>query len=257
MDINHISVSRKGTWNECQVKYKFKYHEKIIPPGEEPFYFLFGKVLHKVAEIFLKSSGATPVSEASRMVLNEEVELEPGKYSPRLNEWPRAYKTRLPIHLRSLEQMTEKMGFAGEHYIEHPFYYDLDGTGKHAKGFIDRVTFLNGKVFLVDYKTTKPGPYRETAASVSTSLQLRLYARVIQKEFNVKAEDINCAFFYLEDRQIVGASYTAESLILAEKQLLEAYKQIESTPPEKAFARVGEHCKRCEFNTLCPFYNGK
>ena len=36
MKISHISVSRKGIWEECQQKYKFRYELQTVVDQEEP-----------------------------------------------------------------------------------------------------------------------------------------------------------------------------------------------------------------------------
>jgi CRISPR/Cas system-associated exonuclease Cas4 (RecB family) len=255
MNIEHISVSRKGTWNECQYQYKFRYHDKIPPPGEEPFYFIYGKIVHKIAEEFVSHKAEIPLSTVAESVVTGKIEVEPKVFSPPTSSWPASYKKRMPGHLRSLQHITEQIGFDGEDYLEFEFYYDLDPPNeKFVKGFIDRVIFKNGKYFLIDYKTTKKGRWRKDRTNITSDLQLRTYARVIQKTFNVDADDIKTALYYLEGGNLIGARFSDESLKRAEAELLEAYRQIENTAAEDAWARTGNHCTRCQYNSLCPYY---
>jgi len=255
MNINHISVSRDSTWKQCQYQYKFRYHEKIPRPGEEPFYFVFGKLVHKILELYVEGKGEVSSEECTRMVLEGEAELEPNKFAPPLNEWAKGYKPRLPRCVANGVKLADKMGF-GNDILEHKFHYDLDGEGRHVMGFIDWLKdHGDGKYTVIDYKTTKKGPFRETAQTVTKNLQLRTYARVVQKEFGAKPEDIRCALYYLEDASLIAAKFNEESLEFAEKQLLEAYKQIEQTTAEKAWPNVGRHCSRCDYKTLCMHYN--
>ena len=70
----HISVSRKQTWSECQQKYKYKYHLKL-PEQSQP-YFIYGKVIHKIAEIYVQEQGKRPIEEISRDCLKGKIEVE-------------------------------------------------------------------------------------------------------------------------------------------------------------------------------------
>jgi CRISPR/Cas system-associated exonuclease Cas4 (RecB family) len=255
LNIEHISVSRKSIWEECQLRYKYRYHEKIIPPGEEPFYFTFGKIMHLIAETYVGEKGQREMSDICNEIF-AGAELDPGVPCPHPANWPAAtYRKRMPEMIRSLERLYERMGDGDETWLEHQFKYDLDPPNeKLATGFIDWLTLKKGIYYIVDYKTTKKGRYRETQKTVLNNLQLRMYARVVQREFNVDASKIKAAIYYLEGANLFGAQFTNESLVLAEKQLLEAYRQIEGTTPERAMANVGQHCARCDYAEMCPFY---
>jgi ATP-dependent helicase/DNAse subunit B len=54
MNIEHISVSRYQVFVECKQKYKYRYHLAIKPDKPEPFYFTYGKIVHKIAEVNLR-----------------------------------------------------------------------------------------------------------------------------------------------------------------------------------------------------------
>lgn len=258
MNIEHISVSRKGIWNECQYKYKFQYHDKIPPPGEEPFYFIFGKIVHKIAEEYVSNNGKKPIEDISAQVLSGKVLVEANTPAPPTSSWPKAYMPRLPGMLRSIVNMSDKIGYDGTDHLEYEFRYDLDPPNdRYVKGFIDRLTIKDGLYRILDYKTTKKGPYRKDRSNIMYDLQLRAYASIVQKDFDVPVENIRAALFYLEGSNLVGARFTQESLDSAQEELLEAYRQIEATKPERAFGRVGRHCTRCQYNSLCHFYNPK
>lgn len=162
----------------------------------------------------------------------------------------------MPGHLRSIQQLTDKIGSGG--IVEHKFRYDLEPPQeKFVTGFIDRLIMSGDKqkAFILDYKTTKKGPYRVTKQSIIHDLQLRTYARVVQREFGIKAENIKCALYYLEGGDLIAASYTEDSLAKAEIELLEAYNSIKGANPDKVWGTTGQHCQRCEYRDMCPFWN--
>jgi len=250
MNIEHISVSRGKSYKQCPYYYKLKYHDKVPNPGEEPFYFVYGKIIHKIAECHVAEEGARTIKEISKDVLGGKIEIEFGKTAPAL---PADYRARLPGHLRALERLNTKIGCSG--ITEYKFRYDLEKpNSKFVTGFIDRIILRDGKAWIIDYKTTKKGPFRENKHSVRRDPQLRMYSKVVQKEFGIEPENIRAALFYVEDEEVIDASYTEESLVAVERELLELYDSIKSHPPEEARGTVGNHCKRCEYRDMCPFF---
>ncbi len=250
MDIEHISVSRKGTWDECGLRYRYRYHEKIESTLPEPFYFIYGTFVHKIAEVFVENRGEKTIGEISKDILRGKIEVKEGSKMPSL---PDDYKKRLPEHLRAIQKLTKILGTDGE--IEYLFKYDLDPPHqKFVTGFIDRLIIKDNKAWIIDYKTTKKGPFRKDSKSVLYDLQLRCYARVVQREFGIKPENIKAALYYLEGAELVAAKFSEESLIKAEQELLKAYNDIQASNPDNAWGNVGPHCVRCEYNNICPHY---
>jgi CRISPR/Cas system-associated exonuclease Cas4 (RecB family) len=259
MNIEHMSVSRDGVIQLCEKQYDYKYHQKLPRPDdiEEPFYFVYGKMIHKIAEMYVENKGQLTLEQVTKQVTSGQVVLEegfedkPAVYAPK--KILADYKKRMPKHLRAIQKLTDQIGFDG--ICEHAFYYDLDPPhGRHVKGFIDRLIEKNGEYWIIDYKTSKKNRWRKNRTNITKDLQLRTYARVVQREFKVPAEKIRAALYYLEDGLLLGAKFTEESLLEAEAHLLKSYKHIENLPQENAYGNVGDHCKRCDYVKLCPFY---
>ena len=253
MNINHISISRKQTFDTCHAQYKFHYHLKTPSPEPEPFYFVYGKFVHRCAEEFVKNEGKKQLGVIVKEILNGTLPLEnKGDNITLMSALPEDYKARLPDHLNSIQKLADQIGTTG--ITEWSFEYDLDPpNSKMVTGVIDRVIEKNGKYWIIDYKTTKKGKFRETAESIKTNLQLRCYARVVQKTYNVDAKNINTALYYVEGGNLLGARFTNESLLAAEKELLKTYNQIVAMTPENAWGRVGPHCNFCQYKKICPF----
>ena len=253
MNINHISVSRISVFRECSAKYRFHYHTKTPSPTEEPYYFTYGKIVHKISECYVSAKGDRTIGEVTQDVLNGTISLERDEKNKKKLILPAEYKKKLPEHLAAIHKLTKQIGFDGE--VEKPFEYDLDPPhNRIAKGFIDRVIRKGDNFFLLDYKTSKKNFYRKNSSNISKDLQLRTYARVIQREYKVPAKNIRTALYYLEQPELIGCIFSEESLASVEKELLEVYKQIESMPEDQAWGNVGEWCKRCDYRPICPFY---
>lgn len=251
MLIEHISVSRKNCFNECEAKYKYRYHDKKPRDKgiDEPFYFIYGNIVHTIVEEFVRQNGETPIQVIANAVLQGDIEYRPGEKAPKL---PLEYKKRFPGHIRALEQLNSKIGNSG--IVEYEFKYDLDPPHeRYIKGFIDRIIQKKEKFFIIDYKTSKKGRFRKNKATIVEDLQLRTYANVIKRDFGAKAENITAALYYLEGGDLLPARFSDTSLKKAELELLEAYKMIEAKDPEKIIPNVGKHCERCDYRYSCPF----
>lgn len=252
-----MSVSRKTVWDECKKKYYYKYHIKLDPETEEPFYFTYGKIIHKIAEEYVLGRGSKELKEVTNLVVNGDIPLERNSniatFAPKI---PMEYKIKMPSHLKSLDKITNEIGFDGE--LEWDFKHDLDPpNNKFVIGFIDRLIKRKNNFFILDYKTTKKGKFRKDKNSIKDDLQLRTYAKIVQNHFNVPAENINTALYYLEGGDLISSKFSQKSLDEAEKILLDCYDEIKNYNPDNAWGTVGFHCQRCEYNKICPFFKKK
>lgn len=248
----HISVSRRQTWAECQQKYKYRYHLKVVPDVPTQPYFVYGKLVHKIAEVFVAEQGKRPISEIASDVLSGKIPAD--EQNPGPTKLDASYMKKLPAHLRGIKDLTERIGFDGE--LEWPFRYDMQPPDNHIiTGVIDRLITRGDKFFILDYKTTKKGRWRKNSSTIRGDLQLRCYARVVQRLLGAKVENIRAALFYLDGNELVSTRFTQESVETAEQELHEAYKDIVSTSPDDVYGRVGDQCRRCDYRKICTSYS--
>ena len=257
MNINHISVSRKKCYDLCAQQYKFRYHLKIPRPGPEPFYFTYGSIVHRIAEVYVEREGEDNIGDIAKDLLRGKLEYEKDKGGNSvkcpITEMPEDYAKKFQKHLKSVKNLTDKIGTKG--IVEYRFHYDLDPPNKRfVTGFLDRLIVKDDKAFIIDYKTTKKGKWRVNKDTVKTDLQLRMYSRVVQHEFGIKPENIKAALFYLEGENLIACQYSEASLALVEQDLLDAYVMIEDADPDQVWGKVGWHCKTCDYANMCPFY---
>jgi ATP-dependent exoDNAse (exonuclease V) beta subunit len=251
MKIKHLSVSRVGVWQLCQQQYKYRYHEELPSLEEDPIYFAYGTIIHKIAEKYTEFKGQTPINEITNDVLSGKIPLDDDKKVVKL---PQEYKNKLVSHIRSLKKINDKIGFDG--YTEWEFNFDLDPPNNRIiTGYIDRLVVKDGNFWILDYKTTKKSKWRKGLKEIKGDLQLRTYARIVQKEFNAEAKNIKAALYYLDGEELVGACFSEQSLDSVEKELLKYYLEIERTNPNGVLGNVGPHCSRCDYRQICPFYS--
>jgi len=250
MLIESISVSRNKLWEECPQRYKYKYHLKVPSPEPTPVYFDYGKIIHKIIELHTLNKGTKDIGKIIQGVLGGEILID-GHPCPQL---PLEYKQKLPAHIKSYMKLAEKIGTEG--LVEWKFQFDLDPPhGRYLLGFIDRIIQKGNQFFILDWKTTKKGPWREDKHTIKESLQLQTYARVVQRLFNADPGKITAALYFLEGAELIGATYSDNTLDLVESKLREAHKVIAAADPDHVQGNVGQHCKRCEYRKMCPFYS--
>ncbi len=227
-------------------------------PTVEPIYFLYGKIVHKIIEVFTKSKGLQNINEITKGVLGGNILLEeavgdtPGK---KVTEpLPTDYANKLPIHLTNFMKLIKVIGLDGE--PEWKFDHDLDPPNSRLlTGVIDYHVKKPDSCLIVDYKTTKKNSsFRKTKTTIGSDLQLQCYARVAQKNFGYKANQITCALYFLDGPEFIPVQFSQETLDSVEKKLLAVYKEIENSDPDKVQGNVGNHCQRCDYLTICPFY---
>ena len=245
MNIEHISVSRKQLWDSCQQAYKYKYHLKVPVDTPTQPHFVYGDLVHRIAEEYVLNQGQKSINEIAKETLKCK--------DLQISVLDKEYFNKLPEHVKHIKNISDRIGYDGE--IEWEFKYDLNPPNECLiTGFIDRLIIRGDKYFILDYKTTKKGMYRKNKNTIRNDLQLRTYAKVVQEKFGAKAENIKAALFYLEGNEIVSTSFTQEALDEARQQLIDAYDQIKNTHENDAIGNVNQQCKRCDYRSICSWY---
>lgn len=252
MKCEHMSVSRADTYNTCNYKYKLRYELAVIP--EQKFYFVFGKIYHKIVEEYIKLKGEKDIYQITKMVLDGELKIDGDNVAPRLLP---DQKNRLGQHIENFLKFNDKIGCIGE--CEVPFSIDLDPPhGKNWVGFIDRLIIKNDMYFIIDYKTSKKNRWRKNSITIRKDPQIIGYCYIIHKLYNAKPENIRALLFYSEDGDAIDSrTFTKEELEEVPKKLLDIYNNILIQDKDAVVGNVGEHCFNCDYSQICPFYNMK
>lgn len=251
MHIDHLSVSRAGVIKECDQKYKYKYHLKLKSEEPEPYYFAYGTMIHKIAEEYTRAKGTRDLYDIAHDVLQGKILLDGGMKAPPLQS---NYKDRFPDHLYSIQKLMDSIGFEG--HLELEFAHDLNPPNNYIfMGFMDRLIVKDDKAWVIDYKTTQVGSWRKTAANVAEDLQLRAYAVVVRAQLHIPAKNIKTALYYVDGGELVGATFSDETLDRTEKELLDTYTRIKGMDPGQVWGNPGEWCNRCDYRKICPFFS--
>ncbi len=253
------SHSRLSTFEQCKLKYKFKYIDKIEVEVEENIEAFLGHVIHSTLEWLYN----TKIKDNKTPTLDEVIVLF-------TETWRNEFKPNLVIvknHLTHKDYFEMGIRFLLDYYIKHsPFD---DGTIETEKkilfpidenaqnfilGFIDR--FVHNKKLnryeIHDYKTGNSMPSKER---FEQDRQLALYSYAIKRMHGFDKE-VKLIWHYLAYNQEIQSSRTNDELEDLIKRIKLLIKDIER---EKEFPySKSALCDWCEFKTICPAWqNGR
>lgn len=129
----------------------------------------------------------------------------------------------------------------------------IDGMKAYCK--VDFLIPLNGKIYILDWKTGKEDEEKQTR-------QMKGYTTFACDHFQVKAEDVTCILVFLRDNKEVVRTFSTEDIALfrdsirEETEMMYKYNtSIESnTPKSKVEFSMTENkrlCDHCNYKKLC------
>lgn len=252
-----FSHSRLSTFEQCKLKYKFRYIEKIIPDIEKTIESHLGNVVHSTLEWLYTEVKKNRIPSIDEVIVN---------YS---ENWKDNYEDEIPIVKKEMtvhDYFNKGIQFLINYYTKHkPFndntiaiekgiIFNLDSEGKYKiRGFIDRLVYnLKTEEYEVhDYKTSGRLPSEE---SIEKDRQLALYSIAIKEEFKHEKR-VMLVWHYLAFNEKIVSNRTDEQLKQLKEETLNLIKEIESTtffPPKKS-----PLCNWCEYKDICPAWGNK
>lgn len=250
------SHSRLSSFEQCALKFKFRYIDKIKPEVESSIESHLGSTVHNTLEWLYSEVKKNKLPSLDDVIIN---------YS---EGWEKTFN---PNFLIVKKQFTAKdyfnkgVHFLLNYYVKHrPFQdgtielekrivFNLDSNGEYKmQGFIDRLVKnpLTGRFEIHDYKTANALPTRN---KIETDRQLALYSIGIQNLFKTN-DQILLVWHYLAHNMKIQSNRTNEQLIQLKQDTIELIKKIESTtefPSNKTVL-----CGWCEYKSICPQFGG-
>jgi len=246
------SHSKLSAFEQCKLKYKYRYIDKIVPEVEQTIESHLGKMVHNSLEwLYIR------VREKIIPTLDEVIMY----YS---KDWQDKFKPEFVIvkqELTAENYFNKGIEFLINYYTKHqPFddntlelekkiIFDLDAEGKYCiMGFIDRLVYnLEKERYEVhDYKTSASMPRQE---DIDTDRQLAFYAISI-KELNGYDEEVILVWHYLAHNKKVESARTNDQLSQLKQETINLIEEIQNTtqfPPNKSVL-----CDWCEYKSMCP-----
>ena len=249
------SHSKLSTFEQCKLKYKLKYIDKIKPDFEKTIEAHLGICVHLVLEWLYKQILDEKIPKLDEIIL---------KYT---EIWKQEFKKDFKItkfNLSSEEYFNKGVKFLIDYYLENqPFQ---DGTIELEKeieihlhtnypykitGFIDRLSYNSQKRLyeIHDYKTAGTLPTKE---KINKDRQLAIYGLAIREIYG-KDKEIALIWHYLDHNKKIISSRTEQQYDYLKQEILRLIKEIESTknfPTTKSIL-----CDWCEFKSSCSAWN--
>jgi putative RecB family exonuclease len=251
------SHSKLSTFEQCPLKYKFKYIDKIPPVVEQSIESHLGKTVHTALEWLY-----TKVKEGFKPELQQVIDYY-------YETWQANYK---PTYVIVKKQLTEKdyfnsgLKFIIDYYIKHtPFddntlelekriFFHLDNTKDYRiQGFIDRLVYnkQNDEYEIHDYKTSNSLP---SQINIENDRQLSLYALAIKNQYK-HSKPVKQVWHYLAFNKSIEIKKSDEILNKLKEETIKLIQEISNAtiyPPI-----VSTLCHWCEFKPICPAWKDK
>lgn len=250
------SHSKIETFEQCKLKFKYRYLDKIIPKIAKSIEAHLGEIVHRTLEWLY-----VQVLENKIPSINEVITF----YS---EKWEENYSQDMPIFNKTLtakDYFNRGVEFLVNYYMKHhPFQdntiatekkieIDLDELGnKKLVGYIDRLAhnLENDEIEIHDYKTSNSLLFKEKAEN---SRQLSIYSLAIKEMFG-KEKKVCMVWHFLAHDMKVCLRKTNEELQELKKEIIRIISEIENTidfPPTKS-----QLCYWCEYQKeICPVWN--
>jgi len=248
---NMYSHSKLSTFEQCRLKFKYRYIDKIKTTSTSIESFL-GKIVHDTLQwLYLKIKSKEKIPTIDELI----------KYYA--DRWQENYKQDIIIVKKTLttkDYFNKGVEFLINYYTKnHPFDDNTlevekrivitfgESGGYIIQGFIDRLVYnlKKNEYEIHDYKTSNFLPTQE---SLDNDRQLALYSLAIKDLFG-KDKNVALIWHFLAHNIKIHSRRTNEQLEQLKKETIELIKKIESTtefPSNKSVL-----CDWCEYNSIC------
>ena len=238
--LTHVSYSQLETFDQCPLKYKYRYVLQI--PTLPSHSLSFGQVMHRTLRDFHREDLFNDTS------LERLLEIYEGHFK----ELSEGYESTRHKQMRFEDgrKLLEKYHVEGRNKLGEPVFlekkFTLNINGTKLVGSIDRMDKLeNGTYEIIDYKTGSD----VKAEYVKHDDQLTIYALATRDVLGVTPRSL--ALYFLESGTKANTTRTDKELDKKREQIAETIEQIKTSdfPPQPSLL-----CHYCEFKDICPSY---
>ena len=244
------SHSRLSTFEQCKLRFKFKYIDKLPPEIEQTIEGFLGGKVHEALEWLY-----TQVINGVVPSLEDVIEV----YA---KAWKKDYTSEIKVVNQSLTPeyyFDRGIKFLIDYFVKHhPFsdntiaiekqiLIDLDPCGKYkVQGYIDRLVH-NKDTNIYEIHDYKTGQIKKQE-DLDHDRQLALYSLGVRELFP-DAKDVHLFWHFLDFNQKMSSKRSIEQLDQLRSEIIALIDKIESEtefPPTQ-----GILCNWCEFKKYC------
>jgi len=242
MFINTISESKSKIFKECNLKYKYRYVDKLPEVDSTNADALhFGSYIHKIFE-----DGYQAKSVDELLVIAE---------SQRKNyEFSKSYEPKIKVCIENFFRFNAKLSETVATEMIYEVVYDEEKSISF-NGVIDRVIKgKDGGFLIIDYKTSKK---ELSKIDLYQDPQMQGYAYAIHKKFNVPLSQIIVAHYYpITDNFVVcSSSYSAGQIKKYIKDKVDQVWKIRKLKKDEFLPSRNSFCNWCAYKSICPEFN--
>lgn len=252
----HVSFSEVKLWKECSYRHNLVHIKKIDFSKPSPV-LEFGTAVHAACENYLLKR------EMKNEICMDALEKAWQKHSsdPELKEFTpeslQKAKDEAAIILAEVPSFLDRE-FPGWEVVdaEHQLYEAVENHPHAFKGFIDGVIKTKGKkgedlYWILDWKTTQRGWFREKRSDEMVKAQLALYKNFwCQKNPQVPFKDVRCGFVLLKKSAKTGEHCELFTVSLGEAPIKRSLKVVNNmlTSVKRGISiKNRDACTYCEF----------
>jgi putative RecB family exonuclease len=243
------SHSRLSSFEQCPLKFKFRYLDKIEPDFKQSIEGFLGNKVHDTLEWVYNHS------EKESIELDQIIKYYAENWSKDFNPSIKIIKQDFTAEF----YFNKGIKFLIDYFMTHkPFkdntiatekkiFINLDKEGTYKLiGYIDRLVHNKDKNTLEvhDYKTSNSIKSQE---ELDKDRQLALYSIAIREEYN--PVDVHLVWHFLNFNKAVTSKRTIEQLEQLKQEIVSLIKKIESTTEFPS--SLGILCNWCEFQSKC------
>ncbi|MDD5499564.1 MAG: PD-(D/E)XK nuclease family protein [Candidatus Nanoarchaeia archaeon] len=246
MIYSHSSIS---TFNQCPLKFKMRYIDKITPELKKTIEAFMGGIVHEVLQELYES-----VME-KRIPGFDEVQ------ESLINKWKNSWDDEIQIIKEGMKKenyFESALRFLKNYYEKcHPFNEgEIIGIeqevriiikGKELIGYIDRLEKKGDEYHIIDYKTNN---WLKSQEELDEDKQLAIYQIAVMEKFCTDKVVLN--WHFLNFNELMQSKRTKEQINELKDELFKKINEIES---EKEFkACKSRLCDWCEYKKQCPAF---
>jgi len=235
MYIKTISESKFQTYKQCQLKYRYRYVDRLPEPAESNTDALhFGSYIHKILE-----DGVNAKTQDEMLLIAEEVR---GSY--------KVSKKYTGKDLKCIDNFLEfnpklEETVATELVFEVPVKEDI-----LLNGVIDRVIKgKDGGYLVIDYKTSKR---EKSKVELYQDTQLKGYVYAISKLYGIPFSQIVAAHYYPLTNNFVHVQYSSPQINAHLRKIVDEVWKIRKRKKVEMKPSRNEFCNWCAYKTACP-----
>jgi len=251
------SHSRLASFEQCALKFKFRYIDKIRPDIEQTIEAFLGNQVHETLRFIYDQVIIGKVFQLDD-VLRYFIDL-----------WNKDFNNEIKIVKQEYDAehyFNQGIKFLIDYFLKHTPFKDntiatekriiinLDPEGKYKlQGYIDRLVHnKENNIYEVhDYKT---GGFLKSQEELDKDRQLALYAIGIKNSFE-NVEDVHLVWHFLAFNKKIISKRTEQEFENLKQEIMCLIDKIESTtefPPTPS-----KLCKWCEFRSNCDLFNSQ